>query len=142
MSYHLKHDQLGDIKGARLTRNLVQFRSVPYAQVPRRFARSRFRDHLPSTPEDQDSYYNATEYGPCSIQPLDSIEVDVRWNQLPNCPQREQDQSEDCLRLTLTCPVNDEDRALTGLPVIVFVHGGALIVGSGTSKSPSQCAAK
>lgn len=70
-------------------------------------------------------------YGPCSIQPQDSTETDVRWNQLPERPKREQDQAEDCLRLTVTCPRNTLNYASGKIPVIVFLHGGALMIGSG-----------
>ena len=133
MPYHLFHPQLGSIHGCRVTQDLVQFRSVPYAQVPRRFARSEFLNRLPSINEDEVSYYDASKYGPCSIQPSDSIEIDLRWNQLPPTPRREQSQSEDCLRVTLTCPVSALAAGCADLPVIVFVHGGALMTGSGTS---------
>jgi len=129
MPGRLLHSQLGELHGCRVNGDLIQFRSLPYAQVPRRFARSILLDHLPRSPED--AFYQATEYGPCSIQSLDSIDTDVRWNQLPGHPRREQEQSEDCLRLTLTCPTFNGANALAGLPVVVFVHGGALMIGSG-----------
>ena len=131
MPYHLLHAQLGAIKGSRVTEKLVQFRGLPYAQVSRRFARSSRLDHLPSAQDDKHSGYDATEYSPCSIQPLNSIDTDVRWNQLPVSSRREQHQSEDCLRLTVTCPVTVGEHAFVDLPVIVFVHGGALMIGSG-----------
>lgn len=129
MPDRLLHPQLGELKGSRVSEDLIQFRSLPYAQVPRRFARSILLDHLPRNAED--ASYNATNYGPCSVQSLDSIDTDVRWNQLPEHPRREQEQSEDCLRLTLTCPAINGAKAWAALPVVVFVHGGALMIGSG-----------
>lgn len=126
MSFSLSHPKLGDLKGSRVGSGLVQFRSLPYARIPRRFAPSVLLDSL-STAK---SYYDATEYGPCSIQALDSIETDVRWNQLPNCRWREQGQSEECLRITLTCPETTVE-GWNDLPVVAFVHGGALVIGSG-----------
>ncbi|KAL8862426.1 MAG: hypothetical protein Q9178_001436 [Gyalolechia marmorata] len=58
--------------------------------------------------------------------------TDIRWNQLPEYPQREQEQSEDCMRLTLTCPTSVLDRHTSEpLPVVAFIHGGALMIGSG-----------
>lgn len=129
MPSRILHPQLGELEGCRVSEDLNQFRSLPYALVPRRFARSILLDHLPRNAED--AFYNATEYGPCSVQSLDSIDTDVRWNQLPEHPRREQDQSEDCLRLTLTCPAVNGANTLAGLPVVVFIHGGALMIGSG-----------
>lgn len=104
----------------------MQFRSLLYASIPRRFAPSVLLGRLSTA----DSYYDATEYGPCSVQSLDSIETDVRWNQLPNCRWRKQDQSEDCLRMTLTCPATTADGP-NDLAVVAFIHGGALVIGSG-----------
>lgn len=129
MPDRLLHPQLGELIGIRVSEDLIQFRSLPYAQVPRRFARSILLDHLPRNAKD--AFYNATKYGPCSVQPLHSIDTDVRWNQLPEHPRREQEQSEDCLRLTLTCPAINGANSLANLPVVVFVHGGALMIGSG-----------
>ena len=133
MGYQLFHPQLGAINGCRINQDFVQFRSLPYAHVPRRFARSSLLDHLPSKPEKETFPYNATEYGPCSIQPLDSIETDVHWNQLPHYSRQEQIQGEDCLRLTVTCPISNRADILSSLPVVVLVHGGALMIGSGSS---------
>ena len=123
------HAQLGKIRGCRVTYDLVQYRSLPYACVPRRFAHSELLDYLPDA-DGENSRYDATEYGPCSIQSLASIDVDVRWNQLPENPRREQCQGEDCLRLTLTTP---SDGSAAALLVVVFLHGGALTIGSGIS---------
>lgn len=137
MPYQISHPQLGGIHGRRITDDLIQFRSLPYARIPRRFARSTLVDHLPKEDTGPDCCYDAVNYGPCSVQPLDSIATDVRWNQLPEHPGREQDQSEDCLRLTLTCPATIVDCASSShiLPVVVFLHGGALMIGSGTLHS-------
>lgn len=130
-AYHFQHPKLYAINGIRVTDNLIQFRSIPYAQTPRRFARSILLHHLPNRIGQSSSPYDATKYGPCSIQPQNSIETDVHWNQLPEHPTREQAQDEDCLRLTLTCPVKSFDHALDRIPVVVFIHGGALMIGSG-----------
>ncbi|KAL8877269.1 MAG: hypothetical protein Q9198_004684 [Flavoplaca austrocitrina] len=111
--YQHHHAQLGPINGVQTTGHLIQFCSIPYARIPRRFARSTLLYQMPS------------------VQPLNSIETDLRWNQLPECPTREQTQAEDCLRLTLTCPLKTLNHAVDKIPVMVFVHGGALMIGSG-----------
>ena len=136
MAYQFRHPQLERINGCRVTQDLIQFRSLPYARIPRRFARSVLLNYFPQVDVDVNAEYcyYAEDYGPCSIQPLDSIATDIRWNQLPEHPGRAQAQSEDCLRLTLTCPARAlrPDADAKGLPVVVFVHGGALMIGSGT----------
>ena len=40
-------------------------------------------------------------------------------------------EGEDCLRITLTCPASATTNTVAHLPVIVFIHGGALAIGSG-----------
>ena len=126
------HPRLGGLRGCRVTDDLIQFRNIPYARIGRRFARSKILNSLSTGKTD--SYYDATDYGPCSIQPWDSIATDVLWNQLPQSPGRKQHQSEDCLRITLTCPYSHgrHDSESGRLPVMVFLHGGALMIGSGS----------
>lgn len=140
-TYQHHHPQLNAIDGNQVTDNLIQFRSMHYAKTPRRFARSVILHQLPTCIGGQSTSYDATSYGPCSIQPQDSIETDVRWNQLPERQTREQDQVEDCLRLTVTCPLNTLNHASGKIPVIVFLHGGALMIGSGIflSKGRFEC---
>lgn len=130
-AYQHHHPQLNAIDGTCVTDHLIQFRSIPYAQTPRRFARSTILRQLPTCIGGQSTSYDAMTYGPCSIQARDSIETDVHWNQLPEHPTRDQIQAEDCLRLTVTCPIHTLDHASGKIPVIVFLHGGALMIGSG-----------
>ena len=87
MPYHFPHPQLGKINGFTVAQSLVQFRGLPYGRVPQRFARSIPVNYLSPYPSEEPSGYDATEYGPCSVQPLDSIITDVHWNQLPEYPQ-------------------------------------------------------
>ena len=54
--------------------------------------------------------------------------MDAKSNQLPQDVE-EQEQSEDCLRLTVTRPADAPSSAK--LPVVVFLHGGAYFLGSG-----------
>ena len=126
------HSHLQKIRGTLVTEDLIQFRSLPYALVPRRFARATLLDRLPQATTDETEYYDAEGFGPCSIQHQDSIATDVRWNQLPEYPTRDQVQSEDCLRITLTCPATISDNVSASFPVVAFIHGGALLIGSGT----------
>lgn len=143
MTEILRHPRLGRIKGRRVTDDLVQFRSLPYACIPRRFARSTPLDRLPQVTADELSYHEAVSYGPCSVQPEDSIATDLRWNQLPEYPGRAQSQSEDCLRITLTCPAARLNQIIAKpLPVVIFIHGGALMIGAGNSNTLFYLAAE
>ena len=118
----LSHPLLGAIQGIRVHDRLVQFRSLPYGEIPQRFGRSSLLKHLPG-----DKPYDATKVGPQSIQPQNAAHMDAQSNQLPPDVE-EQEQAEDCLRLTITRP---KDVPLTKLPVVVFLHGGAFFLGSG-----------
>ncbi|KAK4986254.1 hypothetical protein LTR66_007762 [Elasticomyces elasticus] len=105
MSQILQHPALGPIKGISLLDKLWQFRSIPYASISQRFARSK---------------------------PRGSAQQDAQSNQLPTDGIDEQEQSEDCLRVTITRPLNLERHPVHAkLPVVVFLHGGAFFLGSG-----------
>jgi len=126
MTTTIKHPLLGLIKGVQVSESLTQFRSIRYASIPQRFARSVLLP-APSTPSNTAIDY--TVLGPCSIQPLGSAATDASSNQLPKDRVTEQSQSEDCLRLTITRPSSIPTSTL--LPVLVFLHGGAFFVGGG-----------
>ncbi|KAL0486094.1 hypothetical protein AKO1_001782 [Acrasis kona] len=113
------HPLLGDIKGVLVHEELIQYRSIRYAFIPKRFARSKLF-------KDTNIELDATEVGPSSIQPFDSPKTDADMNQLP-INNENQIQSEDCLRVTITSPT----KIAQNLPVVVFLHGGAFFVGSG-----------
>ena len=123
------HPELGKLHG--LTRgNLFHFYNIPYGEVPQRFARATLVQELPQT------FYNAahdsTDTPPASIQPLDSGKMDCKGNQFPEdlVECYKEDQSEDCLKLKITKP--ESATPTSRLPVLVFVHGGAFFIGSGT----------
>ena len=131
----LNHPKLGRVKGAIVHQNLVQFRSLPYASIPKRFARSELLHQLPG---QETEVYDATRVGPSAIQPFGSAKSDAESNQLPADDVKEQEQGEDCLRLTVTRPIEIDEGIQ--LPVVVFIHGGAFFLGSGDRQwlSPIQ----
>lgn len=133
MTSILHHPLLGPIKGLNVTPLLTQFRALPYAHVPRRFARSVLADRLPNTSTSASIPFDATREGPSSIQPWNSARTDATGNQLPtsNIPDGcGDDQSEDCLHLTITVPKDTPPTAK--LPVLLFLHGGAFFLGAST----------
>ncbi|KAK5943654.1 hypothetical protein PMZ80_004662 [Knufia obscura] len=127
MTRVLHHPLLGAIKGKIISDKLYRCYSLPYASIPQRFARSELLKELP---QHRDStVYDATTIGPSSIQLPKAAQTDAESNQLPTDDVSEQPQSEDCLRLTLTRPLDISPN--TTLPVLIFIHGGAFFLGSG-----------
>lgn len=110
-----QHPRLGGIIGRVLSRDLVQYCSIPYASISQRFARSTVLETLPNKP------YDASKPGPCSIQPLKAVEMDEKSNQLP-IEGEEEEQAEDCLNLNVFAPTSVSSSEK--LPVLCFIHGG------------------
>lgn len=127
----LRHSTLGPVRGIEISNSLTQFRSIPYGSIKQRFARSTLLEQLPRQ-NDSDTY-DATKVGPCSIQPFDGAKMDADSNQLPSdIIDGDQDQSEDCLRVTITVPTSHLPGSnMKPLPVLVFLHGGAFFLNSG-----------
>ena len=128
MTLILHHPLLGPIKGLHADSLLLQYRGIPYANISRRFARSTVAHKLPESANDPAQPFDATKTGPSSIQPPNAVKTDATSNQLPSDGFSEQDQSEDCLAVTITVPTHVQPNAR--LPVLVFIHGGAFFLGS------------
>jgi len=132
----LEHPLLGPLQGVGLAERFTQFRSIPYGSIKQRFARSEMlmdvprRKQITNEPKPKETY-DVTKQGPQSIQPLESAHMDAKSNQLPDDVE-EQDQAENCLRLTITTPKGTTPGS--NLPVVVFIHGGAFFLGSGQRK--------
>lgn len=100
---------LGTIKGT-YTDYCRAFFNIPFAPQPQRFEPSTVW-----TKPFQADPYDATFPGNCCLQPLN-----VYASTLP--------QSEDCLNLNVFLP---KQKFSEKLPVMVWIHGGAFIFGSG-----------
>jgi para-nitrobenzyl esterase len=102
----------GTIEG--FTRDGVhRWRSVPYARAP--LGPLRFRAPQPVQPWPGVRYCH--EFGYCAPQQRKYTMIGVG---------KYQPMSEDCLTLNVTAPESPTER----LPVMVFIHGGAYILGS------------
>ena len=102
------HTQSGPVRGTGT--DVVVFKGIPYAAPPTGDRRWR----PPEPPEKWTDVRNALEFGPqCPQPPRGSVSM-------PS--------SEDCLTLNVWSPAKSADERL---PVMVWIHGGGYVVGSG-----------
>jgi para-nitrobenzyl esterase len=94
--------------------NVEVFRGIPYAAPPV----GELRWHAPIDIEEWQGIRPATEFGAACPQPFNLLFADSG------------EQSEDCLYLNVWTP----DHAAQGLPVLVYIHGGAFLYGSGAQR--------
>jgi para-nitrobenzyl esterase len=105
----------GDVRGA-VSGSAVSFKGIPYAAPP--FGDLRFAAPVPAP--RWDGVRDCTEYGPTAPKPPYPVPVDLLLPE-PVVP------GEDVLNLNVWTP----DPSATGLPVLVWIHGGAFVNGSG-----------
>jgi para-nitrobenzyl esterase len=94
---------------------VVVFRGVPYAQPPV----GPLRFGPPQRPKSWTGVRDATAFGPRAMQALNP----VTGQQVVDEP------NEDCLTLNIWTPAVDDGRR----PVMVWLHGGAFLVGAGSN---------
>lgn len=96
------------------------FRGIPYAAPPvgeRRFA-------PPVAPPSWEGERDATRFGPAAVQAPSSLEQMMGGAVT--------DTSEDCLTLNVWAPEGAARVPAPGLPVMVWIHGGAFVTGTGS----------
>jgi len=105
----------GRVRGA-WEKGIAVFRGVRYAAAP--VGPLRFRP--PAPPERWDGVRDATNFGPVSPQPkAPGAFAEIFSSTLP--------QGDDCLNLNIWTP----DPGAANLPVMVWIHGGGFMIGSG-----------
>src|SRR5437870_2860696 len=109
----------GMVRGA-MTEGVAVFKGIPYAAPP--FGDNRFQPPRPHEPWD--GVREALNYGPTVPKPPYFPPFDAFLPE-PAIP------GEDCLNLNIWTP----DVGGTGLPVMVWIHGGAFSNGSGAIPS-------
>lgn len=104
----------GEMAGKPLANGGTLFAGIPFAAPPV----GELRWKKPQPPAKWQGVRDATQWGPSCPQ------IDMGWNRLDA-----QRMSEDCLNLNVWVPAGKAKR----LPVMVWIHGGGFIGGSGSS---------
>ncbi|WP_025721151.1 carboxylesterase/lipase family protein [Paenibacillus sp. 1-18] len=112
------HTRLGQLRGESGNGYYV-WKGIPYAQPPV----GALRFHAPQPLKAWKGVRAATRFGPICPQPLPS--ADSMTGNLVEPPE----QSEDCLYLNVWAPASEAP--VEGRPVMVWIHGGAFVTGSG-----------
>jgi para-nitrobenzyl esterase len=110
--------QEGPVQGI-VENNVFVFKGIPYAQPPEDHL--RWRPPAPVTPWTE--VFQAADYGPSSFQNAEECRKNGGGNPEPL--------DEDCLYLNVWTPPFEENAKPSGLPVMVWIHGGAYIIGAG-----------
>ena len=123
---------LNAIRGVLSASNTtLQLHSLPFGSIPQRFGRSVPVDKLPGSATASEPY-DGTKLPPASGQMEGAPESDAKTFQGPLdiLEGYNEEQSEDCLRLDISMP--RDITSSSKLPVLVFIHGGAYFIGSGS----------
>lgn len=102
------------------------WRGIPYAQAP--VGERRFRAPLP--PQPWPGIREVTSFG--AVAPQSSTGLEARFN-IPRNAAQLLPQSEDCLYLNVWAPDTTTQETTQGRPVMVWIHGGSFITGSGST---------
>ncbi|KAF4819254.1 Acetylcholinesterase [Colletotrichum siamense] len=107
--------------------NVAQYLGIPFAEPP-----IGSRRWLPPTPKAPPTAIDATRFGPSCPQQNKGGRPSVYNTDVPELQIRDET-SEDCLSLCIWTPKEAvESASIARLPVIVFITGGAFLVGGTT----------
>ncbi|XP_048379990.1 neuroligin-1-like isoform X6 [Stegostoma tigrinum] len=128
----------GKLRGVRKELNneilgpVVQYLGVPFATPP--VGGRRFQP--PEAPASWSDVRNATQFAPVCPQNIHGMLPEVMlpvWflSNLDDVATYIQEQSEDCLYLNIYVPIENDIRDSGPKPVMMFVHGGSYMEGTG-----------
>lgn len=118
MSATIVESVCGKVRGEQID-GVYAWKGIPYAKPP--VGSLRFR--APEKPESWTGIRDAVEFGPTAPQPSTDV-MKFLGEEVDNT-------REDCLNLNIWSPGADDKRR----PVMVWIHGGAYISGSGSADS-------
>uniref|UniRef100_A0A3Q2WEF2 Neuroligin 2b n=2 Tax=Haplochromini TaxID=319058 RepID=A0A3Q2WEF2_HAPBU len=138
----------GKVRGIRKELNneilgpVEQYLGVPYATAP--IGERRFQP--PEAPGSWQEIRNATHFAPVCPQNVHGVLPEIMlpvWftDNLDAAATYVQNQSEDCLYLNIYVPTEDDIRDRRKKPVMLFIHGGSYMEGSGNMFDGSVLAA-
>lgn len=117
MSNTIVKSVYGKLQGVQID-GVFAWKGIPYAKPP--VGPLRFR--APERPDSWEGIRDASSFAPVAPQPQSEI-MEFFGNDVSNM-------SEDCLYLNVWSPGADDKRR----PVMVWIHGGAFVAGSGSSQ--------
>ncbi len=113
----LAQTKAGTLRGTLATDGIARFLGIPYARAP--FGALRFA--APEPAQGWDGTRDAVEFGPTAPKPdAEHSQSQLDFLDDPSIA------GQDCLNLNVWTP----DRSAVGLPVMVWIHGGAYLSGS------------
>jgi hypothetical protein len=129
-----------DGKDSQTSPSVSNFLNIPYARIP-----ARWHQAIPIDPRHETGTINATHYGPRCPQPVDVLHhVAVKYL-YPRLATFDRQSEFECLNLNIYAPANVVAEATAssegrrewkkGSPVLVWIHGGALLYGDGGRES-------
>ncbi|XP_030648264.1 neuroligin-2b isoform X2 [Chanos chanos] len=138
----------GKLRGVRKELNneilgpVEQYLGVPYATPP--IGERRFQP--PEAPGSWQEVRNATQFAPVCPQNIHGVLPEIMlpvWftDNLDAAAAYVQNQSEDCLYLNIYVPTEDDIRDRRKKPVMLFIHGGSYMEGTGNMFDASVLAA-
>ncbi|CAB1352648.1 unnamed protein product [Coregonus sp. 'balchen'] len=130
--------QFGKLRGLRVAvpgevlKPVDQYLGVPYAAPP--IGEKRFMP--PEQPSSWSGIKNATHFMPVCPQNIRNTVPEIMmpiWftYNLDTVANLIQDQNEDCLYLNIYIPTEDDIRNTEARPVMVYIHGGSYMEGTG-----------
>ncbi|KAF5646487.1 para-nitrobenzyl esterase [Fusarium tjaetaba] len=124
MACTLNHAQLGDIQGLKLdNQGVVQYLGIQYATLAHRFAGAELKT-------DDGGKIDATRRGPTVVRPPLACDIEFGFIQKALDKPDDRPMSDlDGLTLDITVPEAALNENNAKLPVLVFIHGGAFIIG-------------